>query len=382
MIEIIFIHLMLLALVLVVSFGQENRERENLLDLIFANSGTPNQVCIALNTEKPFPASACRMIDNNFTRSNDVALGDLNGDGNLDAVFANSLPGNIGEKNRVCLGDGTGSFSCHDLSNDSFVSRSVALGDVNQDSHLDIVVAGGQSVNEEPNNQVCLGDGTGAFSCESIDLINFVSSDVALGDINGDGNLDAIFASMFGDLTQSLCLGDGIGGFNCQAFIPNSFRAAAVTLADLDSDGNLDIVFATVSDTNKICLGTNDTTFNCQNIGTESKSSSDVALGDIDGDGNLDSVFVNSLAYEICLGSGNGEFLCEEFDFGPVTSGKGVALGDLNGDGNLDAVFAIIGDNLVCFGNSTEKPFSDESCSKLATGVSISNRVAIGKIKY
>jgi hypothetical protein len=46
----------------------------------------------------------------------------VDGDGNLDAVFANA-----GQSNRVCLGDGAGNFTCSDISADTNNSQSVAL---------------------------------------------------------------------------------------------------------------------------------------------------------------------------------------------------------------------------------------------------------------
>ena len=46
----------------------------------------------------------------------------MDGDGNLDAVFAN-----FRERNRVCLGDGAGGFTCVDVSIDTDFSRGVAL---------------------------------------------------------------------------------------------------------------------------------------------------------------------------------------------------------------------------------------------------------------
>ena len=65
---------------------------------------------------------ACVDINTDTLRSFEVALGDLNKDGNLDAVFAN-----FDEPNHVCLGDGRGSFSCSDISEDSFATAGVAI---------------------------------------------------------------------------------------------------------------------------------------------------------------------------------------------------------------------------------------------------------------
>ncbi len=43
-----------------------------------------------------------------------MALGDVNGDTKVDAVFANQ-----NQPNRVCLGDGAGGFTCSDVSSDT-----------------------------------------------------------------------------------------------------------------------------------------------------------------------------------------------------------------------------------------------------------------------
>jgi hypothetical protein len=57
--------------------------------------------------------------------SNDVALGFVDGDSNLDAVFANA---GGSPENRACLGDGSGSFACSGVSTDANTSTAVALG--------------------------------------------------------------------------------------------------------------------------------------------------------------------------------------------------------------------------------------------------------------
>ncbi len=91
----------------------------------------------------------------------------------LDAVFAN------GDRvNRVCLGDGTGSFNnCSDVSADTNRSERVALGLVNGDAFLDAVFANGGRV-----NRVCLGDGTGSLNnCSNVSADTNSSFGVALG---------------------------------------------------------------------------------------------------------------------------------------------------------------------------------------------------------
>ncbi len=69
--------------------------------------------------------------------SQGVSLGDVNGDGHLDA-FTVGWDGN-----QVWLGKGDGTFSPGNRFGPSG-SQGVSLGDVNGDGHLDAVTVGGE----------------------------------------------------------------------------------------------------------------------------------------------------------------------------------------------------------------------------------------------
>ncbi|MBC8422446.1 MAG: right-handed parallel beta-helix repeat-containing protein, partial [Chloroflexi bacterium] len=76
-----------------------------------------------------------------------VALGDVDGDGDLDAFVANSHDA-YGQGNKVWLNDGTGIFSDSGQSLGDSYSRDVALGDVDGDGDLDAFVG---NSNSQPN---------------------------------------------------------------------------------------------------------------------------------------------------------------------------------------------------------------------------------------
>lgn len=87
-----------------------------------------------------------------------TASGGVNGDGNLDAVFAERL-----QRNQACLGDGMGTFVCSDMSSSEDNLRGVALGLVDSDTNLDAIFA---SISSITPNLVCLGDGGAALIAE------------------------------------------------------------------------------------------------------------------------------------------------------------------------------------------------------------------------
>jgi hypothetical protein len=89
-----------------------------------------------------------------------TASSGVDGDGNADLVF-------VGPRNRVCLGDGSGSFTCSDINTGISFFFDVALGDVNSDGNLDAVFANTDDL-DPARNRVCLGDGSGGFTCSDV----------------------------------------------------------------------------------------------------------------------------------------------------------------------------------------------------------------------
>ena len=315
------------------------------LDVIFASDGS-NRVCLGDGSG----SFACSDVSDDSQVSSDVAVGDVNGDGSLDAVFANS------HLNRVCLGDGSGGFSCSSLSDDDAYTSAVALGDIDNDGNLDVILTGGLVP-----NHLCLGDGSGGFFCRDLGTDAyppFYALDVAVGDVNADGNLDVIFAN---DGPDRVCLGDGLGGFTCRDVGLNTIHSNEVALGDINRDGDIDAVFANAGGQNRVCLGDGSGGFACSVIPAFAPGSKAVALGDVNLDGMLDVVSrsFEEFGYpsQVCLGDGSGAFACSFIDKGDdyIGDGYAVGIGDIDGDGNPDVLFPTSAEtpNRVCIGDGS-----------------------------
>ena len=70
-----------------------------------------------------------------------------------------------------------------------------ALGDLDGDGDLDAFIANGESTNDGKPNEVRVNVGNGLFQDNGIRLGNSPSLSVALGDLDGDGDLDAFIAN-------------------------------------------------------------------------------------------------------------------------------------------------------------------------------------------
>ncbi len=215
------------------AFGDLNGDKS--LD-IFITEETGNEVW--LNEGK----GIFSVSDQNLTssESSSVALGDLDGDGDLDAFVTNWN----GKPDQVFLNDGSGIFSDSGQKLGSWFGTAVSLGDVDQDGDLDALVANnGEATDNAP--VLWLNDGTGKFS-DSTQRLGFTNAYAAvLDDLDGDGDLDAFIANSShggADPANKVWLNDGKGKFSDSGQNLGLLYSLTAALGDLDGDGDLDAV--------------------------------------------------------------------------------------------------------------------------------------------
>src|SRR5205823_3940948 len=141
----------------------------------------------------------------NFPES--IAVGDFNGDGKLDVAVAHFYSNDV----TLLLGNGDGTFQpaqvVQTFASDMYLIP-VAVGDVNGDGKLDLVVANAGS----NNVSVLLGNGDGTFQAAKTFPVGNRLEFVALGDFNGDRKLDLAVAS-YNTNTVGVLFGVGDGTF-------------------------------------------------------------------------------------------------------------------------------------------------------------------------
>ncbi len=276
-----------------------------------------------------------------------------------------------------------------------------AVGDVDGDNDLDVIIAPGGHTAPDPvlpqDFLLQINDGTGVFTNEAASrlpasaFVTHVASAVILGDVDGDTDLDAfvvngssgaVFSPGFSRFQNLLWINNGGGVFSDETIprLPlarnSSFHAA---FGDLDSDGDLDLVIGNVGSNgagqqNRLLVNngsgvfTDETTIRLPALPDITLA---LALEDLDGDSDLDIVVANRSATgsKILVNNGVGFFAdktAERFSTPPPFAGDVVVV-DVNGDGSEDIIFASVSGGPLVFINSGGGDFTEETEARTPT---------------
>jgi hypothetical protein len=323
------------------------------------NQGTP--LSPGFNSiNAPFPVFVA-------ASEHDIATGDLDGDGDVDFFVADSIQGNRVYTNQGDT-DGDGIFNILDSGPviGNALSRSATLGDVDGDGDLDAFVANRQSVNRLWLNA---GDVDGDGQVDFVDSGNgFGIADAAhalLFDADDDGDLDAVIADRGGAdqlwLNNGDTDADGVVDYSNSAQSLSGAGSEHLLAGDVDGDGDDDLVVLKAAGGNEVWLNRGDTdgdgVVDFADSGLRLGSGSYLlgALGDLDGDGDRDLAVGSQLTAEIFVNDGDADGDgTVEFSRSAVSLGRSpyVALGDVDGDGRLDALITELGQHRVLLNTS------------------------------
>lgn len=282
-----------------------------------------------------------------------LTLADVNADGKLDAATASPGMSVVS----VLLGDGTGALTSAASSATGGGTQPVAVIalDVNNDGNLDLLTANSTSA-ASGNLGLLLGNRSATFSLGTA-IATSATSLVGLTaiDVNSDGKLDAVGIhrlNQLGVTNVSVLQNRGVStpplltllGAKTQQVNPS-----AVGSGDFNRDGVMDVVVASdVAPTGKLTVlmgqaagalgdGSAASTYDLDGTPTG------LAVADLDGDGNLDVICANTSGVSgnlsLLRGKGNGTFSpSQRIDFSSVIRPSAVAVGDFDFDGIVDLV--------------------------------------------
>jgi hypothetical protein len=287
----------------------------------------------------------------NTTGASTFAVGDVNGDGKADLVFADngiySAPVYF-----TATSNGDGTFQAPAPTAFPQIAPSANFDISNAVSGLQITnlkkggnaslifsfneVAGGTGVNPYNEGIVVLpGNGNGTFQATPVITTTYSSTTApfstfppqieAVADLNGDGNPD-LLVNIPGTVVTNfqlqnqleVFLGNGDGTFKTPIPIPSASDLYGFpVVADLNKDGKLDLAFLAETSASQaeivIALGNGDGTFATPSIldlsGGDAIRNASLTAGDFNNDGNLDLALFDSEDFSgIFYGNGTGAF--------------------------------------------------------------------------
>jgi hypothetical protein len=226
-----------------------------------------------------------------------IAAADVNGDGHLDLIITGAIITADNPENQmvIMLGNGSGTFTVKQTIPGQF--DTIVTGNFLGSGHVDIATG----LNSQPTVDVFGGNGDGTFSTTPVQLHVGVAGDesqgagLATGDFNGDGRPDLVFVT--GSIsaptpdTLTVFLSQGGGTFSPAINTPLPFLPNDVAVGDFDGDGHLDAL-VTSGQNEVVYLGNGDgmfqstPAFDLENFST----SGGPTVADLNGDGKPDII--------------------------------------------------------------------------------------------
>lgn len=253
-------------------------DEDTKLDIVLADSMTGARILYSKKSYLDEPLGLGAPV-------NAVVVGDIDGDHHLDIAFTEPAGG---VETYLNLANAPGGVVYTQMLG---VPTALAMGPIDPASgHLGLAVTDGGGA----DTKVLL------WNISSFDVTSFSTdggpTGIAMGDLNGAGGVDLVITTYPNAGMQGIVevyLGDGAGHFTQQGAFPGGVGVRSPVLADLDGDGNLNLLFANQFDmTLSVLKGGGDGTFGPPatiSLGnTPAFQPAQVTVGFIDGDARPD----------------------------------------------------------------------------------------------
>ena len=324
------------------------------LDLLIANEHLPNIYLVNDGTGRF--SNQSQRIPQVARDSEDIGVADFNSDGHLDAIVVSEDD----EINELYLNRGDGSFAdAGERLPVTGVSNAILVMDVDGDGDQDVIIG------NNGQNVLLLNDGRANFSdatAQWLPVREDVTQGLAAGDLDGDGYPDLVLAN---EDDNRILRHSGAAAFvdvgpGTLPLCTTAEETREVALGDVDGDGDLDILFANVQAfvteaerQNRLLLNDGSGVFSdaSARLPADQDRSFTGALHDVDRDGDLDIVtgnvngprFDGDTPFRVYLNDGKGLFTPGTGDVFPASaSGRGfdIEFADFDGDGRVDVFLA------------------------------------------
>jgi hypothetical protein len=308
--------------------------------------------------------------------TNYMTMADLNGDGALDVIFPNAegfFSKGGADPLVIYFNDGKANFTDASQSVMGYTGwlRQVAIGDVDGDGDLDLYApaAWGDA------DSLFINDGKGHFTEEAAARIAGLHSHAGaarFGDVDGDGDLDLFLSDGWAQsstVIAHLYLNDGKGNFtDATAQLPTTSGGEPIDfdLVDVDGDLDLDLVIDMHQFNSQLWINDGKGHFSdgTANLPAQHNLKYDPVACDVDGDGDLDLIWDNAesdYTEQLLINDGTGKFTDEtaaRIQGNVGADDNGIACVDIDGDGDFDLAVASLSDDERIFINDGTGHFS------------------------
>ncbi len=288
-------------------------------------------------------------------RKASIALGDYDGDTFLDLAYTGAVPGSGGDRIFHLYHNNNGNGTFTEVSTDIFgrAKGSMAFGDYDNDGDLDLIAMGDASSGNRTD--LYRNDGNGIFTIIDAGIVNAQLGSVAWGDYDKDSDLDLLITGttyegnggVSGGRFVSIYRNDGGSFVDINGGFPGAFSSTAAW-GDYDNDGYLDFSYTGASSEDRefrIYHNNQDGTFLDAGVSGNGYAKGQLSWGDFDNDGDLDILLNGEYGPQTRIYRNNGGGNFEELDAGLEGLGddygnpgvvRSAGFADYDKDGDLD----------------------------------------------